>query len=76
MAHYVCHCGRYRFDRVLFSFLKGNAMKYRLTQAYWDYVNNYLTVEKWAEHNGLTVEQAQALLAVMRDIANTPHPEA
>lgn len=41
-----------------------------------DWVNNYLTVEKFAEHRGLTVGQANALLILAKEVNNTKHPEA
>lgn len=44
--------------------------------AYLDYFNHYLTAEKFAEHNGLTLGQARALLAVAKDVHESPHPEA
>lgn len=47
-----------------------------LIDAYLDRVNNYLTDAVYAEHNGLTPEQASALLALAKEIFNTPHPEA
>jgi hypothetical protein len=47
-----------------------------LINAYLDYVDNYLTIEKYAEHNGLTVEQAKRLIGLGRDIHITPHPDA
>lgn len=36
---------------------------------YLDFFNNYLTVEKFAEHNLLNVEHARQLLVVGREIA-------
>lgn len=37
---------------------------------YLDYFNNYLTVEKFAEHNLLSVEHAKILLEIGRVIAH------
>jgi hypothetical protein len=37
---------------------------------YMDWVNNYLTVEKIAEHHGISVEFANALINEGRDIQN------
>jgi hypothetical protein len=51
-------------------------MRDTLILAYLDYLNNYLTPEKYSEHNGLTVEQGHALLALAKTVFNTPHPEA
>ena len=41
-----------------------------------DYTNNYLTVDKFAGHNGLTPEHAAGLLALARQIHSTSHPDA
>ena len=41
-----------------------------------DYVNDYLTVETFAEHNGLTDDEAKELLALAKKVALHPHPEA
>lgn len=51
-------------------------MRETIINAYYDYVNNYLTLTKWAEHNGLTVPQAEAFMALARQIESTPHPES
>jgi hypothetical protein len=47
-----------------------------LIDIYFDYVNNYLTVDRFAEFNGLTVEQAVELIAQAREVAESEHPEA
>lgn len=47
-----------------------------LNEIYLDYVNNYITVDKFAEHNGLTAMQACRLLDLAKEIHNTNHPEA
>ena len=41
---------------------------------YLDYRNNYLTVDVFAEHNGLTVEHAKELLELGKLLINTQHP--
>jgi hypothetical protein len=51
-------------------------MREILISAYLDYVNNYLTVEKYAEHNGLTTEQGTILINLAREVYNSKHPEA
>lgn len=51
-------------------------MRQTLINAYYDRINNYLTTEKFAEHNGLTLEQAEALLALAKQVEASPHPEA
>jgi hypothetical protein len=51
-------------------------MRDTLINTYLDFINNYLTVEVYAEHNGLTVLQAEILLALAKDVYSTDHPEA
>lgn len=51
-------------------------MRNTLIEAYLDYVNNYLTVEVYAEHNGLTKEQALNLLALAKEVYDSRHPES
>lgn len=46
-----------------------------LTTIYLDWVNNYVTLERFAECNGLTLLQAMALTSLARDIYHTEHPE-
>lgn len=43
---------------------------------YLDFVNNYLTVELFAEHNGLYVHEAQKLLELGKSCHNLKHPDA
>lgn len=38
-------------------------------------VNEYLTVEKFAEHHGLTTDQAARLLQLAREVHELPHPD-
>lgn len=47
-----------------------------LEAIYREWVNYYMTVECFAEHNGLTTEQAQRLIDLAREIHNSPHPES
>lgn len=47
-----------------------------LTELYLDWLNNYLSVAKFAEHNGITEAQAMSLLDVARSVFNTKHPDA
>lgn len=51
-------------------------MRTTLITAYHDYVNNYLTIELYAEHNGLTTEQGYALISLAREVYNSNHPDA
>ncbi len=47
-----------------------------LQAIYLRYFNEYLTVERYAEDNGLTTEQGLALINLARDVARSPHPES
>jgi hypothetical protein len=51
-------------------------MREILIETYMDFINNYLTVEKFAEHNGLLDAEAKVLLELARWVAEHPHPEA
>ncbi|MGZ8887990.1 MAG: hypothetical protein ACXW1D_00360 [Halobacteriota archaeon] len=51
-------------------------MRQILINAYLDYLNNYLSIETYAEHNGLTSEQAYSLIVLARQVANSEHPDA
>lgn len=39
-----------------------------LVENYLDFVNNYLTVDKFAEHHGITLKQAHQLLTVGKSL--------
>jgi len=39
-----------------------------LREFYLDYVNNYLTIAKFAEHNEITEQQAETLIFIGRDL--------
>lgn len=59
--------------------IKGRTMRELrsvLNDYYLEWRNNYLTPEIFAEHNGLTLEQALSLLEVMKEVFYSPHPEA
>ena len=47
-----------------------------LNLAYLDYFNNYLTVETYADHHGLSTEHARAFLELAKLVLETPHPES
>ncbi len=47
-----------------------------LRSIYCDWRNDYLTVDKFAEHNGLTSEQAVNLIDLAREVFSSSHPEA
>ena len=47
-----------------------------LSKIYLDWVNNYLTIEKFAEHYGLYPKEAEILISLARDCLYEEHPEA
>ncbi len=47
-----------------------------LINVYLNWVNNYLTIDKYAEHNGLTINQAQTLIDLSKEVFNHQHMEA
>jgi len=47
----------------------------QLFSEYTDWVNNYLTVEKFAEHRGLRVQEAFLLLTLAEICFRDNHPE-
>lgn len=50
-------------------------MRETLIKIYLDWRNNYLTVERYAECNALTIEQASKLIALAREVFDSTHPE-
>lgn len=52
-----------------------NARDY-LCKIYLDWRNNYLTIDRFAEHNGLTVNEAQSLINLSREVFSHEHPES
>ena len=51
-------------------------MRNTLIDIYLDYVNNYLTYQRYAECNGLHDYEAKALIDLARTVYNSNHPEA
>lgn len=47
-----------------------------LITLYLSWVNDYLTIEKFAEHHGLTVSEAALLISVAKSCHENPHPES
>lgn len=47
-----------------------------LVDIYLDWVNNYLTVEKFAAANGLTEYEANQLISLARHVTNRPGIES
>jgi len=43
---------------------------------YLDWLNNYLSIDKFAEHRGLTVEEAETYLKLCKSCFDNKHPEA
>jgi hypothetical protein len=48
----------------------------KLFSEYLDWVNNYLTIEKFAEHRGLSVIEASLLITLAKSCFENNHPEA
>lgn len=48
----------------------------QLAAVFLDWQNNYLTISCFAEHYGLTIPEAMALIALARQCFEQPHPEA
>ena len=75
LNHDSRHCRIYRFSFIYYS--QGVTMsRERLAQIYLYFVNNYLTIGKFAEHYGLTEQEAADYLDVCRRCHENPHPEA
>ena len=47
-----------------------------LLEMYFDYFNNYLTMEKFAEHRGLYVYEAAVLIDLAKRCLEKNHPES
>ncbi len=43
----------------------------QLQAAYLDYINDYLTIEVYAEHNGLAVDEAKQIIAIGKGLHET-----
>jgi hypothetical protein len=58
--------------------MKGTIMltREKLSNDYLDWVNNYLTIEKFAEHRGLRVAEAEMLIKLAQSCFELNHPEA
>ena len=44
-------------------------------RVYLDWVNNFLSIERYAEHYGLYPKEAEALIDLARRVCAIPHPE-
>lgn len=47
-----------------------------LIEIYLDYINNYLTIARYAECNEMYEDQAQKLINLAEQVYNSTHPEA
>ena len=47
----------------------------QLNNAYLEWANDYLTIEKYAEHKGLHVDEATILINLARDVHRREQPE-
>lgn len=47
-----------------------------LNDIYMSWINDFLSVARFAEYHGITDAQAADLIALARDIFSTDHPEA
>jgi hypothetical protein len=56
--------------------IKGETMtREKLFKLYLDWVNNYLTIEKFAEHHGLYVDEAKMLIDLSQKCFENNHPD-
>lgn len=51
-------------------------MRETLAQIYLDWRNNYISVDVFAEHNGLTYSEAVQLIELAKSCFENPHPDA
>lgn len=47
----------------------------QLENMYFDWINNYITIALFAEHNGLTEQQAKELIDLAKSVVYSDHPE-
>ena len=51
-----------------------NAREY-LTEIYLDWLNNYASTVTFAEHNGITTDQALVLITLAKSVFESDHPD-
>ena len=51
-------------------------MRDLLIKAYLEWRNDYLSVSTWADHNGMTTEDAKTFLKLAMKVYTSEHPEA
>ena len=51
-------------------------MREKLIETYLDYINNYLSIEKYSEHNKLSKAHGEALIKLAYSVFNSNHPES
>lgn len=47
-----------------------------LIKLYLSWKNDYLSIQTFADHNALTIDQANDLIAIAKSIFNSEHPES
>jgi hypothetical protein len=47
----------------------------QLNEVYLDWFNNYITIECYADHNGLHIDEAHSLINLARGIHLKAHPD-
>jgi hypothetical protein len=53
-----------------------NTYRETLIAIYLDWLNNYASLDTFADHNGLYIEQAKDLIRIAKDVYNSDHPDA
>ena len=56
--------------------MNNKQMRDVLVDVWLDFTNNYLTIGRYAEHNGLTEYEANNLIKLAALVADHKHPEA
>lgn len=51
-------------------------MRQVLMDVYMDWVNNYLTIEVFSEHNGLRPSEGDRLIELAREVFESDHPDS
>lgn len=51
-------------------------MRETLVKWYLEYVNDFITVERFAEYHGITQDQALVVIQLGKTLNETPHPDA
>ena len=51
-------------------------LREQFAEWYLDYVNNFITVDGFAQYYGLSHDQATKVIALGKELHETPHPES